>query len=98
MEGKIPCYQASPRVYEALACGAFLMVDAQRDVMALFKDREHLVVFRDIEELRRLLKYYLEMPEERKKIAENGRKAVLSSHTYRHRIERILTEATKLLL
>lgn len=89
-EGKILCHQASPRVYEALACGAFLMVDAQRDVLTLFKDREELVVFREIDELRRLLQYYLERPEERKKIAENGRKTVLNGHTYRHRVEEIL--------
>jgi len=88
--GKVPCYQASPRVYEVLACGAFLMVDAQRDVLTLFKDREELVVFRDIDELRRLLQYYLKRPEERKKIAENGRKTVLNGHTYRHRVEEIL--------
>lgn len=89
-KGKIPCHQASPRVYEALACGAFLMVDAQKDVVTLFKDREDLVIFRNVEELRGLLNYYLEKPEERKMIAGNGRKAVLNNHTYRHRIEEIL--------
>lgn len=90
MEGKIPCYQASPRVYEALACGAFLMVDSQRDVATSFKDREDLIIFRDIEELRKLLKHYLEKPEARKMIAWNGRKAVLNNHTYMHRVNKIL--------
>lgn len=88
--GSIPCHQASPRVYEALACGAFLMVDAQRDVVTLFKDREDLVLFRDTDELRELIKYYLERPEERLKIAENGKRTALDKHTYTHRIGEIL--------
>lgn len=89
-EGRIPCHQASPRVYEALSCGAFLMVDAQRDVLTLFEDGKDLVVFRDIKELRELLKYYLERPEERRKVAEAGRKCVLEKHTYKDRIRDIL--------
>lgn len=89
-EGKIPCHQASPRVYEVLACGAFLMVDEQRDIIRLFKDREELVVFKDTDELKRLIRYYLERPDERKMIAENGRKKVLMEHTYKHRIEEML--------
>lgn len=87
---RIPCHQASPRVYEALACGAFLMVDAQRDVLASFNDREELVIFRNREELRELLKYYLERPEERRTIAEAGRRTALEKHTYSNRIEDML--------
>lgn len=89
-EGKISCHQASPRVYEALACGAFLVVDEQKDVISSFKDREELVVFRDKDEFRQLVKYYLERPEERKRIAENGRRKVLAEHTYVHRVKDIL--------
>ena len=89
-DNRIPCHQASPRVYEALACGAFLMVDAQRDVLASFTDREDLVIFRDAEELRELLRYYLARPEERRAIAEAGRRKALEKHTYRQRIEDML--------
>jgi spore maturation protein CgeB len=92
---KIPCHQASPRVYEALACGAFLLVDAQRDVHASFKDREDLVIFRDRGELRDLLKYYLERPEERLEIAEKGRRTAIEKHTYRHRIGYMLQVVTQ---
>jgi spore maturation protein CgeB len=93
-ENRIPCHQASPRVYEALACGAFLMVDAQRDVLASFKDREDLVIFRDAEELRELLNYYLERPEERHKVSEAGRRKALEHHTYRQRITDMLKVVT----
>jgi len=89
-DNRIPCHQASPRVYEALACGAFLMVDAQRDVLASFNDREDLVIFRDRDELRELVRHYLTRPEERRMIAQAGRKKALEKHTYRQRIEAML--------
>jgi spore maturation protein CgeB len=89
-QGKIPCHQASPKVYEAMACGAFLMVDDQKDVKKLFKDREELVVFKDAHELRNLISYYLQMPKDRKSIAALGRKKVLKKHTYEHRIQELL--------
>jgi spore maturation protein CgeB len=88
--GKIPCYQAAPRVYEALACGAFHVVDGQRDVLRLFKPGKDLVVFNNVEELRDLVGHYLQYPKEAKTIAERGRKKVLAKHTYRHRIQEIL--------
>ncbi len=81
-----PCaHQVSPRVYEALACGAFLAVDERRDIWKLFKDKQHLVVFRNVDELRELLTYYLAHPGERDKIARRGREEVLAKHTYVHR-------------
>ena len=89
-QGEIPCHQASPRVYEALACGAFLIVNAQKDVMALFKEGEDLVVFRDLTELRDLISYYLNNPEERHRIAECGMRTVRNKHTYIHRMTHIL--------
>jgi spore maturation protein CgeB len=88
--GQIPCYQAAPRVYEALACGALLMVDKQRDVLRIFKPGEDLVVFDDVKELQELVAYYLSHPKQAEKIAQKGRKKVLAKHTYGHRIKEIL--------
>lgn len=87
--GAIPCHQASPRVYETLACGAFLLVDAQKDVLELFKNGEDLVVFHDATELRGLISYYLQRPEERQRIAKTGREKALAEHTYQHRISKL---------
>jgi spore maturation protein CgeB len=88
--GNIPCHQASPRVYEVLACGAFLLVDEQKDVKKLFKDREELVIFKNINELKKHLSYYLKRTEERKLIEALGRKSVLKRHTYGHRVRDLL--------
>jgi spore maturation protein CgeB len=89
-EGKIPCYQAAPRVYEALACGVLLIVDRQLDVLSLFKPDEDLVIFDEVQEIRELVSYYLRNAKEAKKIGRNGRKKVLAHHTYRHRVEKLL--------
>lgn len=90
VEGKVPCYQASPKVFEALACGAFIVVDDQRDVLSLFESGKHLVVYHNHKELREIISYYLSHPDEARKIAQQGRRNVLGSHTYKHRIEEML--------
>lgn len=89
-DGKVPCYQASPKVYEALACKTFALVDNQKDVRTLFEDGKHLVIFNDPDDLREKIKYYLNHPEEREKIAEEGYKEVIKKHTYVHRIKKML--------
>lgn len=89
-EGGFPVHQASPRVFEALACGAFLLTDRQRDVLALFRDGEHLVSFSDAEDLRRKAAFFLAHPEERRRIAAAGRREALRRHTYAHRIRSLL--------
>lgn len=88
--GKYACHQASPRVFEALASGAFLVCDSQRDVAGLFEDGKHLVLFRDRADLRAKVEYYLREPERRAAIAAAGREAVLKSHKYTDRMRRVL--------
>jgi spore maturation protein CgeB len=85
-----PVHQASPRVFEAMACGAFVLTDRQKDVLSLFKDGEHLVAFSDDVDLDRKITYYLGHADEREQIANAGRQEVLKNHTYGHRIDRLL--------
>jgi spore maturation protein CgeB len=90
-QNRFPVYQASPRVFEALACGAFVISDDQRDVLSLFKNGEHLICFDHPGDLVEKIRYYLDRSEERKEIARRGRKEVLQNHTYIHRIEKLLS-------
>ncbi|MBW2341107.1 MAG: glycosyltransferase [Deltaproteobacteria bacterium] len=94
-ENRFPVYQASPRIFEALACGAFVISDNQRDVFSLFKEGEHLARFVNPDDLVEKIRYYLEHPEERKKIARLGRLVVLQNHTYVHRIEKLLSVVSR---
>lgn len=90
-DGRLPCYQASPRVFEAMACGAFLLSDAQRDVAVLFREGEHLALFHDGGDLRRKIIRYLARPDERARIAEQGHRETVKNHTYRRRMEQFLS-------
>jgi spore maturation protein CgeB len=85
------CRQASPRVYEVLACGGFLLCDDQPDVRQLFTDGRELAIFRNPEELRQKIRYYLDHERARREIAERGRAKVLAGHTYQHRLAVLLT-------
>jgi spore maturation protein CgeB len=91
-QNRFPIYQASPRVFEALACKAFVLCDNQRDVFSLFQDREDLVRFIDASDLINKAKHYLAHPEERNEIAGRGNRNVIENHTYVHRIKELLSK------
>jgi spore maturation protein CgeB len=93
-EGVVPVHQASPRVFEALACRAFLICDRQRDVFSLFCDGEHLVGFDNGADLAKKVRYYLDHSLERQTIARKGHEEVIRRHTYVHRIETLLAALT----
>ncbi|GMU93003.1 MAG: hypothetical protein AMXMBFR4_20610 [Candidatus Hydrogenedentota bacterium] len=78
------------RVFEALASGALLITDPADGLEELFRDGEHLVVYRDDAELVPLIEKYLADHAERERIAAAGRALVLSEHTYRHRARRMM--------
>jgi spore maturation protein CgeB len=89
-DGNIPCYQASPKLFEAMACGAFVLCDDQKDARALFQDKENVVFFKDADDLKQKVDFYLANPQERERIAACGRREVLEKHTYRHRMQKII--------
>lgn len=89
-QGRFPVYQASPRVFEAMACGAFVICDAQRDVLDLFDDGVHLAVARNAGEFREKALHYLEHESERAAMARRAREEVIRCHTYKKRLETLL--------
>jgi spore maturation protein CgeB len=89
-DDRLPVYQASPRVFEAMACGAFVLTDRQKDVMEIFLDGEHLASFSDGSDLERQVICFLDHPAERLRIAKAGRQEVLHHHTYAHRVEKLV--------
>jgi spore maturation protein CgeB len=90
-DGITPCYQASPKVYEALACNSFVLVDKQKDVLSLFDDGKHLVSFDSITDLKQKIIYFLNNSDEREKIVAQGHKEVLNKHTYVHRMREMFS-------
>jgi len=89
----VQCVNSSnPRVYDVLAAGGFLLTEYRPILEEEFKIGEHLVCFRDPEELRAKTEYYLHHEEEREAIARAGQKFVLEHAMYRQRIQRMLSE------
>jgi glycosyltransferase involved in cell wall biosynthesis len=84
------------RVFEALACGSLLVTNdlSENGQGELFRDGEHLVTYRSGEELVEKVAYYLEHEDERERIASAGRAEVMAKYTYRHRVERLLSEVS----
>jgi spore maturation protein CgeB len=90
-QNRFPVYQASPRVFEAMSCGVFLISDAQKDVLSLFESGKHLIHFNSPRDLIEKIEYYLTHHEQREKIAQAGQQEVLAQHTYKDRINSLLS-------
>ena len=81
----------SYRVFEGMACGALVVCEeTDSGLDRLFKQGEHLVVFRDDEEMYRLIDYYLAHDAEREQIARAGQSLVCAQHTWDGRMKTLL--------
>jgi spore maturation protein CgeB len=67
------------------------LVDPRRYLTDYFEPGKDLVTFENIRELKEKISYYLAHPEERIKIANQGRQTVLAKHTYQHRMHEMLS-------
>jgi spore maturation protein CgeB len=85
----------NPRTFEIFSCGGFQLVDMRDGLDELFDIGEEIVTFRDLGDLRDKVSYFLEHPEERRRIAERGRERVLQEHTYENRMKEILSVAAE---
>lgn len=91
-------HEGDYRLYEALLCGGLVLVDKFIvPVINSFRDREHLVYYSSLEELDKLLEYYLLNEEERERIALNGREYALRNHRGRNRGYEIYEEIRRVI-
>jgi spore maturation protein CgeB len=82
------------RVWDVLGAGGFLMTNYQAEIPMYFVEGEDLVCFDGIDDLVQKTGYYLGHDDERRAIAENGYRKVKEYHTYKDRIETILSKVT----
>lgn len=80
----------NPRTFELAACGAFQLVDRRSLMGDLFTDGE-LAQFDRADEVPSLIRRWLSDPEGRKAMAQAAQARVLRDHTYRHRMQDLLT-------
>ncbi|MFC1499617.1 glycosyltransferase [Candidatus Zixiibacteriota bacterium] len=88
--GEVPFSQVSPRVFEILACGGFLVSDRPADMLELFTDGTHFAGFDGPGDLREVTRYYLDHPSEAETIARQGLAHVLAHHTWDHRVRQLM--------
>ncbi len=77
------------RVWDILGAGGFCITNYQAELPLYFVNGEDLVWFKSRGELFRLVDYYLEHEDERRRIAENGYRKVRGFHDYASRIDEI---------
>lgn len=78
------------RVFESMACKTVLLTDDIPTIHEFFKDGEHLVLYKNIDEAVEKAKALLDDPKRMHSIAESGYKEILVKHTYNHRVREML--------
>ena len=85
------------RFFETIGSGGFLLMNRTRGyngIDQLAKDGIHYVSYDDsFPDFEYKLRYYVNHPEERERIAKAGRQHFLDHHTYNHRLDVILRDA-----
>ena len=78
------------RTFDIPACGAFEIVDYKKNLDIHFEIDKEIVAFKDINELKGKIDYYLKNSNLRSVISENGRKRILYEHTWVHRVKNVI--------
>lgn len=83
-------YEDHWRLMESMASGAMVMTDVMLAPPLGLEDRVNVVVYKDPEELKDLIRYYKRHDDERKKIARKGYELAMGRHRCWHRMEELI--------
>lgn len=83
------------RVFDILGAGGFLLTNYQQEIAENFVDGRDLIVYTSIQDAIEKANYYLVHEEERRQIAQNGRKAI-ERFTFERQLQRIFYTVYKL--
>lgn len=78
------------RCLDIMACGGFLMTNYQAELEEYFVDGQDLVIYTDFSDMKEKIAYYLSHEDERKYIAENGKKKIAEKFTYQVQLGNII--------
>lgn len=82
------------RVFDIPMSGSFVISDNQKDLGELFEIGKEAVCYKDIEELKDIVSYYLDRQESQLQITAAAKERIRNEHTYFHRVKSIM-EALK---
>lgn len=72
---------ANPRTFEILGTKSFQLIDYSQGIADLFEDGKHLVMYRNDEELKTQLEYYLNNENKRDHIVQSGYELTINRYT-----------------
>jgi spore maturation protein CgeB len=78
------------RLFEATSCGGFVLTNYIDGLEEIFRLDEEIAHYRNTDELREKILYYLSHQDEREEIAKNGMERTLRDHTFLHRMKEML--------
>ena len=79
------------RFFDVLASGNLLVTDAPKDLGRQFVDKQHLLVYRDINQLITILKEVLQENSNAQEISRLGKEQVLKNYTYTKLAQNVIT-------
>jgi spore maturation protein CgeB len=83
-------YANNMRLYEATGVGAMLLTDQKDNLNELFDVGTEVVAYASMEEAAELVRYYLDHPQEARRIARAGQARTLREHTYAKRMQELV--------
>lgn len=87
--------QIKARVFEVPGAGGFLLTEAADGLEQFYDSGNEIAVFDDADQLADRIRYYLEHPDERDRIARAGHERTVRMHTYTRRFRDLLAESTQ---
>jgi glycosyltransferase involved in cell wall biosynthesis len=85
--------EVTRRIFEGMACKKLVLCDRlakSKRLHELFQEGEEIVFYDDIVDCVNKMNYYVENPEERERIANNGYQVVTEYHTQKQRVDFII--------
>lgn len=83
-------YGVNPRLFEACGCGSFQVCDFKEEIPDLYEEDKEIVLYRNLDELKEKLRYYLDNKDKRAEVSDNAYSRARRQHTYRQRLEQML--------
>jgi hypothetical protein len=84
-------YANNMRLYEATGVGTLLVTDSKVNLHEMFAPGREIVTYQNADECRDRIRYYLKHEDERAAIARAGQQRTHREHTYRQRMEQLVS-------
>jgi hypothetical protein len=84
-----PVFASNMRLFEVTGVGTCLVTDWKENLPELFEPDKEVVVYKTADECVEKVKWLLDRPEDREKIAKAGQARTLTSHTFLERAHRL---------